>query len=34
MRFVWLNGAVRTFDEARISPADRGFTLGLSLIPT
>lgn len=34
MRFVWLNGAVRTFDEARISPADRGFTLGDGVFET
>ncbi len=32
--FVWLNGALRTHDEARISPADRGFTLGDGVFET
>ncbi|CEF56999.1 aminotransferase class IV [Acetobacter ghanensis] len=34
MTFVWLDGAVCAQDEARISPADRGFTLGDGLFET
>lgn len=34
MTFVWLNGAVCPQDEARISPADRGFTLGDGVFET
>lgn len=34
MTFVWLNGAVRALEDARISPADRGFTLGDGVFET
>ncbi|MDE7547076.1 aminotransferase class IV [Acetobacter fabarum] len=34
MTFVWLNGALHACDAARISPADRGFTLGDGLFET
>lgn len=34
MTVVWLNGALLARDEARISPADRGFTLGDGLFET
>ncbi|WP_415478431.1 aminotransferase class IV [Acetobacter syzygii] len=34
MMFVWLNGAICAQHEARISPADRGFTLGDGLFET
>ncbi|WP_408740750.1 aminotransferase class IV [Acetobacter sp. LMG 32666] len=34
MMFVWLNGALCTLAQARISPADRGFTLGDGVFET
>ncbi|MFT8418803.1 MAG: 2-keto-4-methylthiobutyrate aminotransferase, partial [Acetobacter sp.] len=34
MTFVWLNGALCPRDKARISPADRGFTLGDGVFET